>query len=196
MQALAREAAKSQMGPTTPFYASSSPDIFSLFSIPLSAPPTFVVFKSSSLQPTGTFSLPPKPATRRKRIEQMRNWLRNAKLPVVSELDGSTYPDLFPEDSSPSDPYVVLGFFSKKGLKGDFDKTLERFKDLAAEWSRTRHENSRRNIAWAWVDGDRWAPWSRSSYDVKMGAVDGPVLLVSDPYVSLDGVCIDPRTPR
>ncbi|GAA5956471.1 hypothetical protein JCM3765_003455 [Sporobolomyces pararoseus] len=180
--ALAREAAKSQMGPNTPFYASSSPELFSMFSVPLSSPPTFLVFKSSSLSPAGTFSLPPKPLTKRKRVEQTKTWLRGAKLPVVSELDGSSYPDLFPEDSDSTIPYVALGFFSKKGLQGDFDQTLAKFKHLAEEWSRKEHNKGERSLAWAWVDGDRWAPWSRSSYDVKMGALEGPVVLVSDPH--------------
>ncbi|GAA5904768.1 uncharacterized protein JCM6883_003897 [Sporobolomyces salmoneus] len=180
--ALAREAAQSQMGPSTPFYASSSPELFSHFSVPPSSPPTFLIFKSSSLSPTGRFSLPSKPLTRRKRVDQTRSWLRSAKLPVVSELDGSSYSDLFPEDSDPSNPFVVLGFFSKKGLKGEFDETMKRFKRLAEEWNRESKLEGRRSVAWAWVDGDRWAPWSRSSYDVKMGAVDAPVLLVSDPH--------------
>jgi hypothetical protein len=105
-------------------------------------------------------------------------------LPVVSELDGSSYPELFPEDSDATGPYVALGFFSKKGLKGDFDKTLAKFKHLAEDWSRSEQKKDGQNVVWAWVDGDRWAPWSRSSYDVKMGALDGPVLLVTDPHVS------------
>ena len=181
-QALAREAAKSQMGPNTPFYASSSPELFTMFSVPPSSPPTFLIFKSSSLKPTATFSLPPKPLTKRKRVEQTKNWVRGAKLSVVSELEGSSYSDLFPEDSDSTVPYVALGFFSRKGLQGDFDQTLAKFKHLAEEWSRKEQKQGERSVAWAWVDGDRWAPWSRS-YDVKMGALEGPVLLVTDPHV-------------
>ncbi|GAA6012954.1 hypothetical protein JCM11491_000919 [Sporobolomyces phaffii] len=179
--ALAREAAKSQMG-STPFLASTSPELFSRFSVPESSPPTFLVFKSSSLTPTSSFSLPPKPLTKRKRVEQTRNWLRGAKLPVVSELNGSTYPELFPEDADATLPYVTLGFFSRKGLQGEFDGTLKKFEESALEWSQTPQMHGQRSVVWAWVDGDRWAPWSRSSYDVKMGALDRPVVLISDPY--------------
>jgi hypothetical protein len=169
---------------STPFLVSTSPELFARFDLPLSSPPTFLVFKSASLTPTSSFSLPPKPLTKRKRVEQTRNWLRGAKLPVISELNGSSYPELFPEDSDSSLPYVVLGFFSRKGLKGEFDNKLRQFERLAKEWNQSKQEKGQRSVAWAWVDGDRWAPWSRSSYDVKMGALDGPVLLVSDPYVS------------
>ena len=172
---------------STPFYASTSPELFSLFSLSPSSPPTFLVFKSSSLTPTATFALPASPLTKRKRIELTKNWLRGAKLPVVSELDGSSYAQLFPEDSDPTLPYVVLGFFSKKGLKGEFDETLRKFKNLAKEWNGMKKDKNSRDVAWAWVDGDRWMPWARTSYDVKMGALHSPVMLVSDPNVSQVG---------
>ncbi|GAA5941652.1 uncharacterized protein JCM15063_002631 [Sporobolomyces koalae] len=179
--ALAREAAKSQMG-STPFYASSSHELASLLSFDNASPPTFFVFKSSSVTPDASFALPSKPLTKRMRAEKTRNWLRGAKLPIVSELDGSNYGTLFPEDSYPSAPLVVLGFLSKKGLQGSFDATLAQFQALSKGWNALGQRAASRQVVWAWVDGDRWAPWSRSSYDVKMGAFDGPVLLVSDPY--------------
>lgn len=169
---------------STPFYASTSSELASLFSLSPNSPPTFLVFKMSSLTPTSVFPLPSSPLTKRKRIELTKNWLRGAKLPVVSELDGSSYTQLFPEDSNPTLPYVALGFFSRKGLKGEFDETLGKFKSLAEEWNSMKKDSASRDVTWAWVDGDRWMPWARTSYDVKMGALEKPVLLVSDPHVS------------
>ncbi|GAA6060411.1 hypothetical protein JCM10212_002179 [Sporobolomyces blumeae] len=206
--ALAREAAKSQMG-STPFYASTSPDLLARFSLSAASPPTFLVFKqqqqqggsparssssSSAFEPSATYALPAKHSmTRRQRIERTRAWLRSAKLPLVSELDGATYPDLYPEDSNDRTPYVAIGVLSRKGLKGEFDSTLNRFKELAARWNEEgqakdgerkgeKQKGLDKTVVWAWVDGDRWAPWARSSYDVKMGALDGPVVVIADPH--------------
>lgn len=172
---------------STPFYASTSAELLSLFARPSTSAPTFLIFKSSSLEPVSLFSLPSKPLRKRKRVEETQRWLRGAKMPVLSELDGASYPHLFPEDSDPSDPYVALGFFSKKGLQGEFDQTVEKFHSLAQRWSENEKTaaQGQRTVTWAWVDGDRWAPWSRSTYDVKMGALAEPVILVSDPHVSL-----------
>ncbi|GAA5957730.1 hypothetical protein JCM21900_004954 [Sporobolomyces salmonicolor] len=183
---LARAAAKSVMG-STPFYASSSPDLFTLFSVSTSSPPTFLVFKDHSLAPASSFSLPPASFSRNQRGRKTIQWLRSAKLPTVSELNGGTYNDLMPSDGGDEPPPLVgLAVLSRKGLGSDaaFENAKGSFERLARGWterSRTGTRAKGRDVNWAWVDGDRWSGWARSMYDVKAGAQDGPVLLVADP---------------
>ncbi|GAA5880295.1 hypothetical protein JCM1840_007119 [Sporobolomyces johnsonii] len=183
---LARAAAKSVMG-TTPFYASTSLDLFRLFSIPISSPPAFLVFKDHSLAPASYFSLPPASFSRNQRGRKTIQWLRSAKLPTVSELNGATYNDLMPSDGGDEPPPLVgLAILSRKGLGSDaaFESAKGSFEQLARGWTERRRMGigeKGRDVNWAWVDGDRWTGWARSMYDVKMGAQDGPVLLVADP---------------
>ncbi|EGU13003.1 Proteophosphoglycan ppg4 [Rhodotorula toruloides ATCC 204091] len=178
-------AAKSLMG-SSPVYSSTSPDLFSLFSVPHDQP-TFISFKDHSTEPYDTFALPlstpSHPLPIRKRLDMTRFWLRAAKLPTVSELNAATFNDLLPTDGNP--PLVGLAVLSKKGLGDDFDATLRSFERVAKGWAERRRslsaEKKGRDVLWAWVDGDKWAGWARSMYDVKMGAKDGPRLVVTDP---------------
>lgn len=174
-------AAKSLMG-SSPVYTSSSPELLALFSVP-SGQATFVTLKDHSLAPSSTFALPRAGSTS-KRVALARNWLRSAKLPTVTELTSTTFADLMPTDGEP--PLVGLAVLSRKGLGDD---GLERKKDevhaLARGWAQRRRTASReeRDVLWAWVDGDKWAGWVRTMYDVKMGGKDAPALVIADPKV-------------
>ncbi|PRQ75421.1 hypothetical protein AAT19DRAFT_14443 [Rhodotorula toruloides] len=178
-------AAKSRMG-SSPVYSSTSPDFFSLFSVPHDQP-TFISFKDHSTEPYDTFALPlstpSHPLPIRKRLDMTRVWLRAAKLPTVSKLNAATFNDLLPTDGNP--PLVGLAILSKKGLSNDFDATLRSFERVAKGWAERRRslpaEKKGRDVLWAWVDGDKWVGWARSMYDVKMGAKDRPRLVVTDP---------------
>ncbi|BGP24113.1 hypothetical protein JCM10295v2_003015 [Rhodotorula toruloides] len=178
-------AAKSLMG-SSPVYSSTSPDLFSLFSVPHDQP-TFISFKDHSTDPYDTFTVPLSTASHalpiRKRLDLTRFWLRAAKLPTVSELNAATFNDLLPTDGNP--PLVGLAVLSKKALGDDFDATLRSFERVAKGWTERRRslpaDKKGRDVLWAWVDGDKWAGWARSMFDVKMGAKDGPRLVVTDP---------------
>ncbi|GJN89457.1 hypothetical protein Rhopal_002443-T1 [Rhodotorula paludigena] len=183
---VAHAAARSLMG-TSPFYSSSSPELFPLLSLP-SHSPTLVVLKDHSLTASDYFIVPPASSaahpTSQKRILAIKQWLRSAKLPTVSELNGATYADLMPEDGSP--PLVGLAVLSRSGLGPDgFESAKKQVEALARGWTerrRARGEKERgRDVLWAWVEGDKWAAWARSMYDVKMGGKEAPAVVIADP---------------
>lgn len=201
LQDVAIGAAKTLMG-TSPVYSTSSSALFSLLSIPPTQL-TFVTFKAHSRDPYDQLVVPlgGTGSTARQRVEAARHWLRSAKLPLVTELSGATYPELMPSDvkvygpggKALLPPLVGLAVLSRRGLGAD---GLERAKDqvdkMAKAWVVQRREARRnggaeeqeRDVLWAWVDGDKWAGWARSIYDVKMGAKDGPKVVVADPKVT------------
>lgn len=86
-------------------------------------------------------------------------------------------------------PLVGVAVLSRKGLKGkQFDAAKTMVERLAKGWNERRmgrEEGKKgRDVLWTWVDGDKWAGWVRTMYDVKNGAADGPKLLIADPKVS------------
>ncbi|GAA5845066.1 hypothetical protein JCM9279_005423 [Rhodotorula babjevae] len=172
-------AAKSLMG-SSPVYTSSSPELLALFSVP-SGQATFVTLKDHSLAPSSTFALPHAGSTT-KRVALARSWLRSAKLPTVTELTSTTFADLMPTDGEP--PLVGLAVLSRKGLGDDgLEHKKDEVKALARGWAQRRRTASteERDVLWAWVDGDKWAGWARTMYDVKMGGKDAPALVIADP---------------
>ena len=100
--------------------------------------------------------------------------------------------------STGSPPLVAVAIMSRTGLPGDakWEEAQERARKLAKGWIAKRQAtpgaHKTRDVIWTWIEGDKWAGWARSMYDVKRGAVDGPKLILSDPTVcSLD---IDDRS--
>lgn len=194
-QDIALGAAKTLMG-TSPVYSTSTPALFELHSIPHDQL-TFVTFKAHARDPYDVFPVP-RGGTSRQRLEATRHWLRSAKVPLVSELNAATFPELMPSGKLATGPggtalvppLVGLAVLSRRGLGSE---GLERAKatvaEMAKSWVVERRRRStdaaERDVLWAWVDGDKWAGWARSMYDVKLGARDGPKVVIADPKVSL-----------
>ncbi|ORY74538.1 thioredoxin-like protein [Leucosporidium creatinivorum] len=180
-QTVATSAASTLVG-GAPFYTSTSPDLYSLFSLP--AEPYLLAFKDGSLSPANTFALPSHTLPAKSRLEATKHWLRSAKFPTLTELSSATFDDLMPSTGEP--PLVGVAVLSKKGLPGkQFEAAKTVVERLAKGWSERRmsKEESKkgRDVLWTWVDGDKWAGWVRTMYDVKNGAADGPKLLIADP---------------
>ncbi|BGP39429.1 hypothetical protein JCM10450v2_003382 [Rhodotorula kratochvilovae] len=178
---VAHAAAKSLLG-GSPFYDSSSPDLLALFSVPADQP-TLLTLKDHSLSASSSFPLPLSSSglSTIKRLAATHAWLRSAKLPTVTELTSATFPDLMPTTGSP--PLVGLAVLSRKGLGDEgFESAKGAVGVLARGWAERRAKGAEgRDVLWAWVDGDKWAGWVRSMYDVKMGGRDGPALVLVDP---------------
>ncbi|KAK4701922.1 hypothetical protein P7C70_g4306, partial [Phenoliferia sp. Uapishka_3] len=174
---LVQDASKSLLaGP--PFYVSSSPDLFSLFS--LSAEARILVFKDHSLTPSLSFSLPPATLTARARTDLILEWLRVAKLALVTELTGASFSDLMPSTGNP--PLVGLVVLSPKKLGAEgLATTLERVVAMAKGWNERlvsgKHKGTR-PVIWSWVDGDKWGSWTKSLYGIK--ASEEPVVVIAD----------------
>ncbi|KAM0789100.1 hypothetical protein ACM66B_003156 [Microbotryomycetes sp. NB124-2] len=208
-QDLATSAAKTLIG-GAPFYTSTSLDLYHLFNLAPSKP-YLLSFKDGSLVPANMFSLDAQDmqsalalpssasndgaaaAARQKnpvqaKFDLVKQWLRSAKLATLTELSGSTFNDLMPKEGDP--PLVGLAILSRKGLSSEFDSTRTKVNKLAKEWQARRSDKTRekdsiekvgRDVVWSWVDGDKWAGWIRKMYDVKMGGVNGPELVIVDP---------------
>jgi protein disulfide-isomerase len=207
-QDVALGAAKTLMG-TSPVFSTSAPALFQLYSIP-SDQLAFLTFKAHSRDPYDVFPVPPpsRGVTPRQRLEATRHWLRSAKVPLVSELNAATFGELMPSEKSATGPggktllppLVGLAVLSRRGLGGA--EGLERAKEVVAQMARSWVEKRRggraektegegeRDVLWAWVDGDKWAGWARSMYDVKLGARDGPKVVIADPKVSARRRCL------
>lgn len=210
---LAHSAAKSLLGAQATYLSSSSPEIFDLFSIAPSAPPTFLTFKDHSPTPYSSFVLPSIDAGSPKhRLALTKQYLRTAKLPIVSELNGATYTDMMPPSSdlvgSTPPPLVGLVVLSRKGLGDapDFEIAKSAFEQVAKGWVERRRMNgksgegvedgeNKRDVVWAWVDGDKWKGWARSMFDVKDGAKDGPKVVIVDPKVRCGPFSFPPSSP-
>ncbi|GAA5895299.1 hypothetical protein JCM6882_006638 [Rhodosporidiobolus microsporus] len=196
--ALAQSASKSLLGSTAPVYSSTSPSLFTLFSLPADQP-TLLTFKDGSLTPSSTFAIPSSTTGQspQLRLALAKQYLRTAKLPIVSELNGATYADLMPSAADLVDaeanppPLVGLAVLSRKGLGPDgFKNAQSLFEGVAGGWTERRRMDGaegveggekRREVLWAWVDGDKWAGWARTMFDVKEGAKKGPRVVIADP---------------
>ncbi|KAK4047899.1 hypothetical protein OIV83_005081 [Microbotryomycetes sp. JL201] len=207
-QNLATSAAKTLIG-GAPFYTSTSLDLYHLFNLTPSKP-YLLSFKDGSLVPANMFSLDAQDmqsalalpsstdaavnAISRKnpvqaKFDLVKQWLRSAKLPTLTELSGATFNDLMPKEGDP--PLVGLAVLSRKGLPDQqFEQAKSKMTRLAKEWQsrrtvKTREkdsiENVGRDVVWSWVDGDKWAGWVRKMYGVKMGGLNGPELVIVDP---------------
>ncbi|KAM0751141.1 thioredoxin-like protein [Meredithblackwellia eburnea MCA 4105] len=177
--AIAIEASKHLLG-GPPFFTSSSPDLFSLFSLPTTEP-RILVFKEHSQTPSSTFPLPPSTAPSRARKESTVEWFRTAKLLPVSELNSQTFGDIMSQKATP--PLVGLAVLSPKALGlGGMQTAKTDLRKLADSWMETVRKDrldGEREVIWAWVDGDRWGGWVKSLYGVKVGSE--PVIVVADP---------------
>ncbi|KDE02462.1 hypothetical protein, variant [Microbotryum lychnidis-dioicae p1A1 Lamole] len=164
------------------FYTSTSPDLFSLYSVQQDA--VFLVLKGQHLQPSSRHVFPSAStsglANREARIENISNWMRWAKLPALVELNSATIHDVLPAMGDEV-PLVVLGLFSKSQMGKDYEDQKTAFEALAKGWAERRSKGDKlaREVVWAWVDADRWMGWLKGMYSVNWGKRPG--IVVSDP---------------
>ncbi|GAA6024531.1 hypothetical protein JCM10207_008264, partial [Rhodosporidiobolus poonsookiae] len=213
---LAHTAAKSLLSAQATFYASSAPSIFSALSLPTDSAPRFVVFKSGSSAPADTWVVPfvadgdkgKHKALYASVLAQTQAWLRTARLPLAFELSGATYADAFPSSAEVAaahkagagdPPLVGVAVLSRAGLGAGYEEAVREVEALATGWGERRRmagEGQGRDVLWTWVDGDRWKGWARSMFDVKMGAREGPRVVISDPKdLSYYPLALDTQQP-
>lgn len=168
------------------FYKSSSSQLFN--HLDLSPGSYLLAFKDQSATPADVFKLPTFSRSNLKRLDAAEQWLRYAKWPLLTELTGETFNDLMMPEGEPR--LVGVAVLSRKGLGSEaaFEAEKGKVAKLARSWADARRARKmaaadERDIAWAWVDGDRWAGWIRTMYDVKLGAKNGPELVIADPKV-------------
>lgn len=77
-------------------------------------------------------------------------------------------------------PLVALAVLSPKRLGEGFERKKAEVESMARGWKARKGEG--REVLWSWIDGDRWAGWAKSLYDVR--ASGDPVLVVADAKVS------------
>ncbi len=184
LQALASATAKSLLG-SAPFYTSASHELFAHFGLTIT--PTLLVFKDfHSTFPAATLQLPPASLSPRERLLQTKDWLATAKLPTLNEVNAETYADVM--RSTGSAPYVGLVVLSRAKMGSRFEEYRDQVKTAANAWGEKRRgmteseKGAERDLVWAWVDGDKWAQWIKTMYEVN--ASEEPLLIIADAKVS------------
>lgn len=61
-----------------------------------------------------------------------------------------------------------------------FEEGKKEAERLAKGWAERKKEGAR-DVVWAWVDGDKWAGWTKGMYGIKGGKE--VVWVVADPKV-------------
>lgn len=167
-----------------PFYKSSSSELFDRLDLSLGS--YLLAFKDQSTTPADVFKLPAFSRSNLKRLDAAEQWLRYAKWPQLMELNGENFQDLMAQEGEPR--LLGVAVLSRKGLGSNeaFEAEKAKVAQLAQTWAEARRARQlvaaadERDLAWVWVDGDRWAGWLRTMYDVKLGGKNGPELVISD----------------
>lgn len=100
--------------------------------------------------------------------------------------------------ASETAPYVGLVVLSRAKMGSRFDEWRERVGAVARGWGEKRRgmtegeKGGEREVVWAWVDGDKWAQWIKTMYEVKAG--EEPWLILADTKASSISVfcCLGP----
>lgn len=184
---MATATAKSLVG-GAPLYTSSSLELFAHYGLTIT--PTILVFKDfQSTFPAATFQLPSSSLPARQRLSQTKDWVATAKLPTLSEINAETYAQVM--RTADTAPYVGLVLLSRAKMGSRFDGLRDKVKTVAGAWGEKRRgmteseKGGERDVVWAWVDGDKWAQWIKTMYEVKAG--EEPLLIVVDTNVSSGG---------
>jgi hypothetical protein len=183
IQESVREAAVPLLG-TPPIFASSSPALFTNFSIPKSAPWALVAIKDHDASiPSSTFH--GKSSSSKSADLHLRTWLLTHQLPTSLELTQDTFQRVM---NAPQAPLVVIAAVGEGPLK---EKVEERLRDVGKKW-RVRTEGSGivngREVVWALMDKTRWGQWLKSMYGIQKDLVEGGfedvMVIVTDHSVS------------
>lgn len=110
----------------------------------------------------------------------MKEWLASARLPTLSEISTESYAGVMRTTGTP--PLVGVIVLSRAKMGSRFDEHKDRALALASGWAERRRGlltgERGRDVVWAWVDGDKWASWIQTMYDVK--PAEEPVLVFAD----------------
>ncbi|PPQ88692.1 hypothetical protein CVT26_000276, partial [Gymnopilus dilepis] len=162
-----REASAPLLG-SPQILASSSPALFSKYSVPLpsssSSSYTLLALKdhdfttpSSLFQSSSTTSS----------STALQKWLLTHRLPTTLELTQDTFQGVM---NAPQKPLVVI-FAAPEGMK---EKVMQRLRDVGSKWKvRTESKGEKevgevhgRQVVFAWMDSGRWGEWMKNMYGI------------------------------
>lgn len=154
---------------SVPIYTSSSPELFTRFSI--STPWALLALKdfdASSATAIYHNELADK--------AEISKWLLANRVPTTVELNQETFQLVM---NAPHKPLVVISPVNKSTR----EKIAEKIKDIGKKWKVRRLNKGNRDVVFAWMDADKWASWLKNMYGVQ--ATDEPVVVIADHGVSV-----------
>jgi thioredoxin domain-containing protein 5 len=152
-----------------PIYTSSSPELFTRFSI--STPWALLALKD--------FDASGATAVYHKRFADKANiskWLIANRIPTTVELSQETFQLVM---NAPHKPLVVIASVNK----GKKEKVAEKMKEIGKKWRVRKLNKGNRDVVFTWMDTDKWASWLKNMYGVK--ATEEPTVIIADHSVSV-----------
>jgi len=149
---------------SVPIYTSSSPELFTRFSI--STPWALLALKDfDSLSPTSVYHNPS--------IEKddISRWLLSNRVPTTVELNQETFQLVM---NAPHKPLVVIAAV-KASMK---EKVAEKMKEIGKKWRVRKLNKGSRDVVFTWMDVDKWASWLKNMYGVKVA--EEPAVIIAD----------------
>jgi thioredoxin domain-containing protein 5 len=149
---------------SVPIYTSSSPSLFSQYSV--SSPWALLAFKHQIHSATFTSTLDD-PSS------EVRQWLLTNRLPAALELKQDTFQEVM---KAKHEPLVVIAAVSSATQATVSEKMIEIGKKWVAKKAGTHEVNK---VVFTWMDVERWEKWMKSMYSVKglPSAIDPPIVI-------------------
>jgi thioredoxin domain-containing protein 5 len=150
---------------TAPLYTATSPALLERFHIPPASAPVLLALKDHDGTVAAQLPLFSGIAT-----PDLQAWMMRHRLPSALELSADTFKSVM---EAPHNPLVVLTAVPPSGAARD--EAIRKLKEAAKTW-RHRANNYQRDVAFAWMDGDRWASWLSSMYGIKAAQMPATVI--------------------
>ncbi|KAF9782145.1 thioredoxin-domain-containing protein [Thelephora terrestris] len=154
-----------------PVYMSSSSGLASQLNVETSSLPMLLVFKDGDAErPAAQWQLKAS-----YNAEDIKFWLLRNRLPSALKLDSDTFqPVMNPKHISA--PLVVIAVVSERNRQN----VISAIKPIGKQW-REGEKYGKRDVVFAWMDGERWSSWLKSMYGiVDLGKAETPSVVIAD----------------
>jgi len=149
---------------SVPIYASSSPELFTRFSI--STPWALLALKDHDA--SSATSIYHNPFAEKADISK---WLIDNRVPTIVELNQETFQEVM---NAPQKPLVVIVAVNQSTK----EKVAEKMKEIGKKWRVRNPDKGDRDVVFTWMDADKWARWLKNMYGAK--ATEEPAVIIAD----------------
>jgi thioredoxin domain-containing protein 5 len=154
---------------SVPIYTSSSPELFTRFSISTRwALLALKDFDASSATAVYHTQSPDKAS--------ISEWLLANRIPTTVELNQDTFQQVM---NAPHKPLVVIAAVNKITK----EKVAEKMKEIGKKWRLRRQNKGNRDVVFTWMDADKWEKWLKNMYGARV--TDEPAIIIADHGVSV-----------
>lgn len=111
--------------------------------------------------------------------EGVEHFLQKNKLPIGVQLTQDNFLSIM---KNPTKPYVVLTALSPETVGSAMDAYSSLLKETARQWAKERKDEleHERDVAFVWMDGDKWEKWLKSMYGLKKANFPGIIVVDHD----------------